>query len=109
MNEPWQLIFIVGSQFSDNTPPVMWIDRNLVLLDSEPVGSVVTRARAEDNEQDQLTYGLEPLGHNYNGNENPQPSLPFFIDNSTGIIYVNETLKDKVNVPSNPYLNYFHV
>ncbi|XP_071870725.1 tyrosine kinase receptor Cad96Ca [Bombus fervidus] len=85
----------VESQFSDNTPPVMWIDRNLVLLDTEPVGSVVTRARAEDNEQDQLTYGLEPLGHNYNGNDSPQPPLPFFIDNSTGIIYVNETLKGK--------------
>ncbi|KOX68855.1 Tyrosine kinase receptor Cad96Ca, partial [Melipona quadrifasciata] len=87
-----------GSQFSDNTPPVMWIDRNLVLLDTEPVGSVVTRARAKDNEQDQLTYGLEPLGHNYNGNDSPQPPLPFFIDNRTGIIYVNETLKDKANL-----------
>lgn len=97
-----QLICIVESQFSDNTPPVMWIDRNLVLLDTEPVGSVVTRARAEDNEQDQLTYGLEPLGHNYNGNDSPQPPLPFFIDNSTGIIYVNETLKGKVSATFNP-------
>lgn len=97
-----QLICIVESQFSDNTPPVMWIDQNLVLLDTEPVGSVVTRARAEDNEQDQLTYGLEPLEHNYNGNDSPQQPLPFFIDNSTGIIYVNETLKGKVSVTFNP-------
>lgn len=80
----------------------MWIDQNLVLLDTEPVGSVVTRARAEDNEQDQLTYGLEPLEHNYNGNDSPQQPLPFFIDNSTGIIYVNETLKGKVSVTFNP-------
>ncbi|XP_033322515.2 tyrosine kinase receptor Cad96Ca [Megalopta genalis] len=85
----------VGGQFSDNTPPVMSIDRNLVLRDTEPVGSVVTRARAEDNEQDQLTYGLESIGHSYNGDDSPQPPLPFFIDNSTGIIYVNETLKER--------------
>lgn len=83
------------SQFSDNTPPIMWLDRNWVLPDNEPVGSIVTRVRAEDNEQDTLTYGLEPLGHNYNGDDSPQPPLPFFIDNSTGTVFLNETLKGR--------------
>ncbi|XP_072742575.1 tyrosine kinase receptor Cad96Ca [Anoplolepis gracilipes] len=84
-----------GSQFSDNTPPIMWLDRNWVLPDNEPVGSIVTRVRAEDNEQDTLTYGLEPLGYNYNGDNSPQPPLPFFIDNSTGTVFLNETLKGR--------------
>ncbi|XP_067216077.1 tyrosine kinase receptor Cad96Ca [Linepithema humile] len=85
-------------QFSDNTPPIMWLDRNWVLPDTEPVGSIVTRVRAEDNEQDTLSYGLEPgqpLGHNYNGDDSPQPPLPFFIDNSTGTVVLNETLKGR--------------
>ncbi|XP_015430162.1 PREDICTED: tyrosine kinase receptor Cad96Ca [Dufourea novaeangliae] len=85
----------VENQFSDNTPPVMYIDRNLLIWDTEPLRSVVTRARAEDNEQDRLTYGLELIGHNFNGDDKQQSPLPFFIDNSTGIIYVNDTLKDR--------------
>ncbi|RLU21254.1 hypothetical protein DMN91_005627 [Ooceraea biroi] len=89
------LLMGAGSQFSDNTPPVMWLDRNWVLPDTEPVGSIVTRVRAEDNEQDTLTYGLEPLQHNYNGDNSPQPPLPFFINNSTGTVFLNETLKGR--------------
>ncbi|KAG7198915.1 hypothetical protein KM043_015732 [Ampulex compressa] len=85
----------IGCQFSDNTPPVMWLDRNWILPDSEPVGSVVTRVRAEDNQHDELTFGLEPLGHNYNGDDSPQPPLPFRIDNKTGIVFLNDTLKGR--------------
>lgn len=83
-----------GSQLSDNTPPVMWLDRNWRLPETEPVGNVITRVRAEDNEQDKLTYGLEPHDH-YNGNNKLQPPLPFFIDNRTGIVFLNETLKGR--------------
>ncbi|XP_012525889.1 tyrosine kinase receptor Cad96Ca isoform X2 [Monomorium pharaonis] len=82
-----------GSQLSDNTPPIMWLDRNWRLPETEPVGNVITRVRAEDNEQDKLTYGLEPHDH-YNGNK-LQPPLPFFIDNRTGIVFLNETLKGR--------------
>ncbi|XP_012283443.1 tyrosine kinase receptor Cad96Ca [Orussus abietinus] len=85
------------AQFSDNTPPVMWLERNWVLPESEPVGSIVTRVRAEDNEQDELTYGLEPLIHSYNGANIPQtqPPLPFYIDNRTGTVFLNESLKGR--------------
>ncbi|KAL6260765.1 hypothetical protein P5V15_008289 [Pogonomyrmex californicus] len=85
---------VAGDQFSDNTPPVIWLDRNWVLPDTEPVGSVVTRVRANDNEQNNLTYGLEHR-HNYNGDGSPQPPLPFSIDSKTGTVYLNETLKGK--------------
>lgn len=84
-----------GSQLSENTPPTMWLDRNWVLPDNEPVGSIVTRVRADDNEEDTLTYGLEPNGGSYDGNNSPQPPLPFSIDNTTGTVFLNETLKGR--------------
>ncbi|KAF7995285.1 hypothetical protein HCN44_005945 [Aphidius gifuensis] len=81
----------------DNTPPVVILDRNWVLSDTEPVGSIVTRVHAHDAEQNDLIYGLEPLGHKYNGDDSPQLLLPFTIDNKTGTIFFSETLKGRVN------------
>lgn len=81
---------------NDNTPPTVYLNRNWVLRESDPVGYVVERVRAEDNEQDELTYGLEPSSLNYNRDAAPQPPLPFAINNATGIIYLNETLKGRV-------------
>ena len=60
------------------------------------MGYVVERVRAEDNEQDELSYGLEASG--LNGQPAPQTPLPFAIDNTTGIISLNETLKGRVRV-----------
>lgn len=103
---PWSLkrlslryvIFLfAGCQYSDNTPPWMYVDRNWILSDAEPVGSVVTRVSAEDNEQDELTFGLEASGHTLNWENTPQRPLPFYIDNSTGTVYLNESLKDRVS------------
>lgn len=81
----------------------MWLDRNWRLSESEPVGNIITRVRAEDNEQDKLTYGLEPHDH-YNGNNKLQLPLPFFINSTTGIVYLNETLKGRVST-----FNCFHL
>lgn len=77
----------------------MWLDRNWRLPDTEPVGNVITRVRAEDNEQDKLTYGLEP--HDDYGSDKPQPPLPFFINNTTGVVFLNETLKGRVSTFGN--------
>ncbi|XP_057328877.1 tyrosine kinase receptor Cad96Ca [Microplitis mediator] len=90
-----------SGQLTDNTPPVMRLDRNWILLDSEPIGSIVTRVHAKDNEQDKLIYGLESLDHNYNNGDltltttGSLSPLPFSIDNKTGVIYINETLKGR--------------
>ncbi|XP_015113457.1 tyrosine kinase receptor Cad96Ca [Diachasma alloeum] len=89
------LILGIHGQFSENTPPIMYLDRNWVLDDTEPVGSIVERVRAEDNEQGELTYGLEQVNHNYNGDSGPQAPLPFSINNETGTIFINETLKGR--------------
>ncbi|XP_077287392.1 tyrosine kinase receptor Cad96Ca isoform X2 [Arctopsyche grandis] len=80
-------------QGSDNTPPVMWLDRNWRIPYDEAVGSVVTRVQASDGEHDPLVFGLEPLNRDIGGNDHS--SLPFKIDNITGVVYLNESLKDK--------------
>ncbi|XP_011312688.1 tyrosine kinase receptor Cad96Ca [Fopius arisanus] len=89
------LVLGIHGQFSENTPPIMYLNRNWVLDDNEPVGSIVERVRAEDNEQGELTYGLEQVSHNYNGDIGPQAPLPFSINNDTGTIFINETLKGR--------------
>ncbi|KYN28896.1 Tyrosine kinase receptor Cad96Ca, partial [Trachymyrmex cornetzi] len=92
---------LTESQLSDNTPPIIGLDyRNWKLSETEPIGNVITRVHAKDNEQDNLTYGLERL-EDYNGDNRPQSPLPFFINNRTGIIFLNETLKGRVSIFAN--------
>lgn len=93
---------IVTAQiFSDNTPPVIWLDRTWRIPSTESVGTVVTRVNAQDNEHDILVFGLESLPYGLNapppaaGQAPPYISLPFRIDNATGVVYVNESLKDR--------------
>uniref|UniRef100_A0ABD2XGA0 receptor protein-tyrosine kinase n=1 Tax=Trichogramma kaykai TaxID=54128 RepID=A0ABD2XGA0_9HYME len=88
----------------DNTPPTVYLNRNWVLSEDDPVGKIVERVRAEDNEQDELSYGLEPSQMNYQGlldqphNRNNNKPLPFDINNTTGIITLNQTLKGRIAV-----------
>lgn len=92
-------------QFSDNTPPIMWLDRNWRIPNTEPVNTVVTRVHAEDNEHDALVFGLEPLPYGLNApapkaGQQPATHLPFRIDNTTGVVYLNESLKNMVSIRS---------
>ncbi|XP_018322259.1 tyrosine kinase receptor Cad96Ca [Agrilus planipennis] len=89
------IVIIKGKcQASENTPPTLWLDRNWRIPETEPVGSVIVRAHGGDNENDNLEYGLEPLNMNYNGGKDID-HLPFRIDNKTGVIYLNESLKGR--------------
>ena len=83
-------------QLSDNTPPVMHIDRDWLISDAEPVGSVVTRVRASDAEGDALKFGLEPLLLYPHPQGEPPPPLPFEIDEDSGVVHTNASLKDRV-------------
>ncbi|KAE8737220.1 Tyrosine kinase receptor Cad96Ca-like, partial [Frankliniella occidentalis] len=83
------------AQLSDNTPPVMHIDRDWLISDAEPVGSVVTRVRASDAEGDALKFGLEPLQLYPHPQGEPPPPLPFAIDEDTGVVKTNASLKDR--------------
>ncbi|XP_050298683.1 tyrosine kinase receptor Cad96Ca [Anthonomus grandis grandis] len=81
-------------QLAENTPPYMWMERNWQIPDNEIVGSRIALVHAKDNENDPLTFGLEPKVMNYESDE-PPPPLPFWIDPVSGAVYLNESLKDK--------------
>ncbi|XP_073985838.1 tyrosine kinase receptor Cad96Ca [Rhodnius prolixus] len=75
----------------DNAPPVLRLNRKWEIQETEPVGSVVTRVYGSDTEGDHLVYGLERLNE-YNLEINDTRPLPFRIDNSTGVVYTNQSL-----------------
>lgn len=79
-----------GQLTDNNTPPVIYLDRNWVIQNTDPVGEVVARVKAEDPEKDHLEYGLEAKG--YNGAGSPQKPLPFAINSTTGVVKINESL-----------------
>ncbi|XP_054268278.1 tyrosine kinase receptor Cad96Ca isoform X1 [Macrosteles quadrilineatus] len=97
----WILGIIIGcghAQFSDNTPPVVVVERYWTVPDTEPVGAVIVRVHAEDNEGDPLEYGLEKPDGPSNFNifmNNSLRDLPFRIDNQTGVVYTNDSLADR--------------
>lgn len=79
-------------QLSDNTPPIMYLDRKWIIQDTAPLGEIVARVKAEDSEMDRLSYGLEARS---NGGSAPIKSLPFVISNTTGIVKVNDSLLNR--------------
>ncbi|CAG9794956.1 unnamed protein product [Diatraea saccharalis] len=56
-------------------------------MSTDPVGSVVTRVHRERTWNQNVTFGLDTTG----------PPAPFTIDPDTGVVTVNDTLKDKEN------------
>ena len=88
-------MFAGRAQLSDNTPPVMWLlDRDWRVPSTERPGEVVTRVKARDNEDDQLTFGLAPpdnFGHF------PGPA-PFTVDPTSGVVTVNDSLTSLVSI-----------
>ncbi|KAK6633751.1 hypothetical protein RUM44_004358 [Polyplax serrata] len=73
--------------YNENSPPILTLDRSWDLLVSEPVGTVITRVKAFDQENDVLTFGLEMIDSN---RENP-----FIIDPDTGVVKLNKSLEKR--------------
>ncbi|XP_071440350.1 tyrosine kinase receptor Cad96Ca [Hetaerina americana] len=91
----WCIVIVVFSlgkeglcQLSDNTPPIMVLERNWVVRDTETNGSVVTIVSAQDSERDRLEFGLETAPTSPSGDFNP-----FRIDKDRGVVYLNQSLK----------------
>lgn len=80
------------SPFSDsqelNTPPVIVVDRNWRIRENTTINTLITQVRAEDSDNDELEFGLDPLG--------PGQLQPFVIDPNTGSVYLNESIEGKV-------------
>ncbi|KAM7362870.1 tyrosine kinase receptor Cad96Ca isoform 1-T2 [Cochliomyia hominivorax] len=77
---------VISQQHSHvNSPPILVVpDRNWRISETEPVGQIIARIRADDSENDELLFGLEPA---YKGTNNP-----FRIDPVGGVVYLNESL-----------------
>lgn len=75
----------------------MYLDRNWQIPETEEVGTVITRVKGSDNEGGQLEYGLEPMQFYGPGKGKPPERLPFRIDNTTGVVYLNESLVGRVS------------
>ncbi|XP_036341274.1 tyrosine kinase receptor Cad96Ca-like, partial [Rhagoletis pomonella] len=76
-----------------NTPPILYVpERNWRISESEQVGQIITRIRAEDPENDDLIFGLEPHFISNYSEENDKHNLPFRIDEVRGNVYLNESL-----------------
>lgn len=67
-------------------PAITHVDRNWFAMSTDPIGTVVTKVHRERTNSRVVTYGLETSG----------PPAPFKIDSHTGVVTVNDTLKDKV-------------
>ncbi|KAF6210502.1 hypothetical protein GE061_013608 [Apolygus lucorum] len=74
-----------------NSPPILTVERKWVIPDTEPVDSVVTKARGADSEDDSLKFGLES-GQSLGLNMARSGPLPFKIDPRTGVVRTNQSL-----------------
>lgn len=72
-------------------------NRNWKIPYDKPVGYMVSSIQAKDEEGDSLLFGLEPIDFGLRRGQEPG-WLPFVIDNTTGEVYLNESLKDKVKI-----------
>ncbi|XP_055592197.1 tyrosine kinase receptor Cad96Ca [Uranotaenia lowii] len=70
-----------------NTPPVIIVERNWRLRENTTVGTIITQVRADDADNDELEFGLDPLSNNQ--------LQPFIIEENTGIVRLNESLEGK--------------
>ncbi|BES94252.1 Tyrosine kinase receptor [Nesidiocoris tenuis] len=86
-----------------NSPPILHVERKWIIPDTEPIDSVVTKARGDDLEGDQLEFGLEQV-QTYNLNIGHSGPLPFTIDSRTGVVRTNQSLTGLGNSSLNLYV-----
>ncbi|XP_043946889.1 tyrosine kinase receptor Cad96Ca isoform X2 [Drosophila biarmipes] len=79
-----------------NAPPILYVrERNWRISETEKVGQIIDRVRAEDPDGDDLIFGIEPRFSLPPGGGNgpiPPEKIPFKIDRETGVVTLNESL-----------------
>ena len=80
---------------SENTPPIITVDRDWRIAETAQVESVVKEVYARDNDNDTLQFFLE-LTPMYGPNAVDR-TLPFRIDEVTGTVYLMDSLIGRVS------------
>ncbi|XP_036673256.3 tyrosine kinase receptor Cad96Ca isoform X1 [Drosophila suzukii] len=79
-----------------NAPPILYVrERNWRISETEKVGQIIDRVRAEDPDGDDLIFGIEPrfsLPPGGGNGPSPPEKIPFQIDRETGVVTLNESL-----------------
>ncbi|XP_017079928.2 tyrosine kinase receptor Cad96Ca [Drosophila eugracilis] len=79
-----------------NAPPILYVrERNWRISETEKVGQIIDRVRAEDPDGDDLIFGIEPrfsLPPGGGNGPSPPDKIPFIIDRETGVVTLNESL-----------------
>lgn len=70
----------------------MYLERNWKISETERIDSVIARVQAHDNENDELTFDLEPHTGFGIAPADDTRDLPFRIDPHSGIVYLNDSL-----------------
>lgn len=84
-------LFLADAQFfRGNAPPILSVERTWEIPDDEPVGSIISRAKASDDENDPIVFSLELNDPNYRN--------PFIINETTGVVKLNESLENRVKI-----------
>lgn len=97
------ILSIAATAQEQNAPPILYIqDRNWRISETEQVGQIIVRVRAEDADGDDLVFGMEPRFlspmESSQQNSNGASKLPFRIDPVTGVVYLNESLAGRVSI-----------
>ena len=80
---------------SENTPPIITVDRDWRIAETAQIESVVKEVYARDNDNDTLQFFLE-LTPMYGLNAVDR-TLPFRIDEVTGTVYLMDSLIGRVS------------
>ncbi|XKL65970.1 hypothetical protein PGB90_009390 [Kerria lacca] len=94
----WILLLITRYNFGEDLPkppPTIRTERNWIIPENTRIGDMITRVSAMEDE-DNIIFGLEHVDGFNIAQSDPIP-FPFYINETTGIVYTNQSLTNVVN------------
>jgi hypothetical protein len=77
-------------------PATIAVDRNWIIPESTQIGTIVKTVHVQSDNNQTIQYSLE-----YDDPFNPNLENPFWIDQSTGYVYLNTSLVGRVSLSNN--------